>query len=111
MSDVIRDMSLKLMDMREHEKKLADAMQVIKAGTVVEIEMEWEETKDSGLSNQTKRNAAVEGLLLANEEYQELFEKHKELRVEIQFLQIDLDYERREFQREMVNKGFVKNGY
>lgn len=101
MSDVIRDMSLKLMDMREEEKELADDMQVIKAATVVEIEMEWEETKDSGLSNQTKRNAAVEGLLLANEEYQKLSKKHKEIRKEIQLLQFDLDYEKREFQREM----------
>lgn len=113
MSDVIRDMSLKLLEMRENEKEFADAMQVIKAATVVEIEIEWEDTKDSGLSNQTKRNAAVEGILLANEEYQELSKKHKELRKEIQLLQFDLDYEKREFQRsmhtydsELMRKGF-----
>ena len=70
-----------------------------------DIEKEYTKTRSSELSNQIKRNAAIEDLLEVDERYQELSTEIEALEIDSKTMLIDLHYEQRKFQQE------IKSGY
>lgn len=96
-TDTIRDMEIQLHADKEQRTMRMDHMQMIKRGYAKEIEAEYTETKDPALSNQTKRTAAIEELLIADEGYIALDQALTEQNNTIALAIIDLDYLHRKF--------------
>lgn len=100
-TDTIKDISLALMEKRLAEDGLIETIHSIKTECILQVEAEWETTKDKTLSNATKRNAEVELRLSGDEEYTMRVEQQAALHQEIMKDQIELDFQKREFQRQM----------
>lgn len=94
-TDKIRDIEIELFDLKIRNRTVSDEMTEIKTAKVIEIEVEWTETKDKDLSNQTKRNAVVDSFLDVNETYTALQEEKTVLEKDIALIGIDLDYIKR----------------
>lgn len=106
-TDIIKDMQLAIMETRLAEDGLIETIHSIKTACVLQVESEWETTKDKALSNATKRGVEVELRLSGDEEYTMRVRQQEELHREIQRDQIELDFQRREFQRRMVSYALV----
>lgn len=98
-TDIIKDMSISIMNKRLAEDGLIETNHSIKTAAVLQVEWEWEENKDKALSNATKRNAEVDLRLSGDEEYTVRMNQLTALKHEIQSDQIELDFQKREFQR------------
>lgn len=100
-TDIIKDMSLDMLGLKTQEDELIRSMQDIKTICMLEVEAQYEETKDKSLSNATKRGVEVEYRLSNDAEYMTASEKQEELHQTIRRDQIELDFQQREFQRQM----------
>lgn len=100
-TDIIKDMSLALLDKKAAEDGLVETLHSIKTMCVLQVESEWETTKDKALSNATKRNVEVDLRLSGDDEYVMRLRQQESLHREIQRDQIELDFQKREFQRKM----------
>jgi len=67
----------------------------------IDVESEWESTKDKALSNATKRSVEIELRLSYDTWYVSTSEKHEELHTIIRRYQIELEFQQREFQRQI----------
>lgn len=102
-TDTIKDMQLSLMEKRLAEDGLLETLHNIKTACILQVEEEWETTKDKALSNATKRNAEVELRLSGDEEYTMRQRQQDDVHREIQRDQIELDFQLRQFQRQNGN--------
>ena len=100
-TDIIKDMSLALLELRQTEEGLLCDMQNIKTICILEVESEWESTKDKTLSNATKRGVEVELRLSNDNEYIIASMQQDRIHKTIRRDQIELDFQQREFQRQM----------
>lgn len=101
-TDEIRDMEIEIlgfMTTRDETSKLAA---LVKQRNIEVVETEWTSTKNPDLSNQTKRNIAIDALLASDRVYKEYTDIVADTTKEIQLLNIDLRFEIREFQRDIV---------
>lgn len=106
-TDIIKDMSLAIMEKRLAEDGLIETTHSIKTECVLQVESEWETTKDKALSNATKRGVEVDLRLSGDEEYYMRTSQQEMLHREIMRDQIELDFQKREFQRRMVSYALV----
>ena len=100
-TDIIKDMSLALLEKKDAEDGLIETIHSIKTMCILDVESEWESTKDKTLSNATKRNVEVELRLSSDAEYTMRVDQQTALHREIRRDQIELDFQQREFQRQM----------
>jgi len=100
-TDVIKDMSLALLEKKDAEDGLIETIHSIKTMCILDVESEWEATKDKALSNATKRNAEIELRLSGDAEYVMRVDQQTALHREIRRDQIELDFQQRKFQRQM----------
>ena len=108
-SDKIRDMELESLGLSQRKKELAEQMQSMRTEYVGVVEERYERTNDPDLSNQVKRNNAVEKMLSQDSEYQKLRSTYKEIDLELKTLNIDIGFEKREFTRKMrMNSSFLE---
>jgi len=94
-TDQIRDTEIELYNMHQRNITVTNEMDTIKKSYVNDIESEWTANKSPDLSNQTKRNAAVDELLTKNNANAILVEEQSILHMDISMLSIDLDYIKR----------------
>ena len=100
-SDKIRDMELESLGLSQRKKELAEQMQSMKSEYVEVVEERYERTNNPDLSNEVKRNNAVEKMLSQDNEYQKIRSTYKEIDLELKTLNIDIGFEKREFTRKM----------
>jgi len=104
MSDTIRDMELQLIERNETKQTLADEMDSISKPIRIAIETAWSLDRNKELSNQAKRDAKVDEILDADVHYQTIKDALRTITEDTIRLRIDLNYETRKFQREMMGK-------
>ncbi len=100
MSDIVRDLQNRILELREEEEEYEGVLKELKLGHTMDIE---ETAKELGLTNEIKRKAAVEARLGTDETYSRLRKELKDLRHRIAVLEIDEQYEQRKHQRWHVN--------
>lgn len=100
-TDIIKDMNLALLEKKDVEDGLIETIHSIKTMCILDVEAEWESTKDKTLSNATKRNVEVELRLSGDAEYVMRVDQQTSLHREIRRDQIELEFQQREFQRQM----------
>ena len=100
-TDIIRDMELVIMEMMDNEQALAEEVHYIKADCTMDVEAEFEESKDKALSNATKRTVEVDLRLEGDLEYKNKVALLNSVRMQIKRAGIDLAFQKREFQRLM----------
>ena len=98
-SDIIKDLEVESYLLTNERNENAEAALKIKTEVSMDIENEWELSKDKALSNQTKRNAAADEKLAGIGEYVELVESVKGADVAIKLINIDIAFEKRQFTR------------
>ncbi|MGP8320696.1 MAG: hypothetical protein ACT6FE_00005 [Methanosarcinaceae archaeon] len=107
---IIKNIEQELLLIQKQKATSIDEALRIKMMYSKEIEKEYTKTKAPELSNQTKRNVAVEDLLEVDERYQELSTEIEVLEIDSKTMAIDLHYEQRKFQVEM-KYGDLSPGY
>lgn len=100
-SDSIRDLEMLLAGVRRDLDDVVVAIQVRRRSVARQIEEEWQTLKTPEYSNAQKRAEALDLAMAQSEAVQALEETRTDLDLRIARLQIDLGFERREFQREM----------
>lgn len=96
MTDKIKDLELEILNKRQtRDEKSADARNIKKEVTA-EI-MELSKDKNSGLTNQKLRDAALDERLQDEPEYQRLVAVVQTLDTDIALMSIDLSFEKRKF--------------
>ena len=100
-TDIIKDMSLDLLELKHTEDELIRSMHDIKTTCILEVEAEWESTKDKALSNATKRGVEVDLRLSNDNEYVIASMQQDGVHRIIRRDQIELEFQQREFQRQM----------
>jgi hypothetical protein len=100
-TDTIRDMAHAVLDKIEKEQILSEKVHDIKTDCTIQVEAEYEETKDKALSNASKRGIEVDMRLEGDEEYLSMVNSLNVLRLQIKRDVIDLEFQKREFQRSM----------
>jgi len=98
-SDEIRDLELKQFATGKKLEQIEDHMHSIERTHTLDVEDEWESTKDKSLSNATKRTIEVERRLALDEAYPTLRAERKEFSDHILLMRIDIDYLKRKHQR------------
>ena len=68
----------------------------------VAIKSEWTETKDTSLSNPTKRRVALDQRIEDNEEYSLLNAQFVSLELQLEELEYDIEEQLRSFQKDML---------
>lgn len=100
-TNIIRDMSIALLEKMDQEQALSEEAHSIKADCTMDVEAEFEATKDKALSNATKRMVEVDLRLEGDWEYKDKVALLNSMRMQIKRASIDLDFQKREFQRLM----------
>lgn len=98
-SDIIKELEIESYLLTNERNENAEAALKIKTEVSMDIENEWELSKDKALSNQTKRNAAADEKLVGIGEYVELVENVKGADAAIKLINIDIAFEKRQFTR------------
>lgn len=101
MTDTIRDLELKLTKLRNEHSETLEVMKDLKTNHFQDIEAH---SFESGLSNQKKRDIALEERLRDDGTYQQLLKQSKGCADSIMMLEIDLSFEQRQFKRWYVGK-------
>lgn len=101
-TDPIKELQLKHLALREHVNRKKEALDTIKLMYVKDIEDKAAELaakspSDKSLSNQTRRDAAVNELLLADDDYRVLDEEVTKGTSALAMMQIDLAYLERQY--------------
>lgn len=99
MSDIIRDLQLKIHTHREQAEEFEEVLKDLKYQHMLDVE---NSAKELGLTNETKRKMALELRLETDETYSRIAKELKALRQQICLLEIDEQYEIRKHQREYV---------
>lgn len=107
MTDTIRDLELRICKLQEENEELLETMKEIKTNHYLDIE---DNAADLGLTNQKKRDLALEDQLRNDETYQQLLQRSIGYRDSIKMLEIDLGFERRQFQRWYAEKLLTARG-
>lgn len=96
MSDEIRDLQVKLLDMREEAEDLEEVLKDLKSSHMVDLQAN---EKELGLTNEMKRKLALETRLSTDENYSRLKGELRDMRHTIALLEIDEQFERRKMMR------------
>lgn len=107
MTDIIRDLELRVLRLQEEYDELQEVMKELKTTHFLYIE---DNAVELGLSNQKKRDLALEERLRNDETYRQLVQKSNGYRDSIRMLEIDLGFERRQFQRWYADKLLAARG-
>ena len=99
-TDTIKEMEFDALELTDKHTRCTERAINIKTDAIREVELEWETTENKALSNQTKRKIAVDAELENNEEYPFLINDIKELTKALRKLEINIAFEKRQFQRE-----------
>ena len=116
-SDSIRDLELKKFQAKQKLEQIDERMHTIVRKHTFDVESKWENDKDKELSNATKRDAEVNRRLSLDEEFPALAAERKKLVDHNILMQIDIDYLKREHQREFMHlmnsmlNGMFGSGY
>lgn len=116
-SDSIRDLELKKFQAKQKLEQIDERMHTIVRKHTLDVESKWENDKDKELSNATKRDAEVKRRLSLDEEFPALAAERKKLVDHNILMQIDIDYLKREHQREFMHlmnsmlNGMFGSGY
>lgn len=101
MSDTIRDLELRMAKLHEEHDEILEVMKDLKTNHFLDIAVNAAEL---GLTNEKKRDIALEERLRSDETYQQLLRKEKGYRDSILMHGIDLGFEQRQFQRWYAEK-------
>lgn len=107
MTDAIRDLELRIYKLQEEHEELLEAMKDLKTNHFLYIE---DNAAEMGLTNQKKRDLALEERLRNDETYQQLLQKARGYRDSIRMFEIDLGFEHRKFQRWYADKVLTARG-
>ena len=99
-TDFIREMELEALHLSTERNAFSEQAIRIKTDAMMKVEAEWEGLHSKGLSNQTKRIAAADGILEMNETYTTLVADIMEADTILKELAINISFERRQFSRE-----------
>ena len=98
-TDTIREMELEALMLSKERNEFAEEALRIKTDVLMEVEAEWTTYQSKSLSNQTKRNAAVDDRLSLDETYTILINDIRMMDAAIKELAIDTSFEKRQFTR------------
>lgn len=100
-TDTIKEMEFDALELTDKHTRCTERAINIKTDAIRKVELEWETTENKTLSNQTKRKIAVDAELENNEEYPFLINDIKELTKTLRKLEINIAFEKRQFQRDI----------
>ena len=109
MEDKIKPLELDIHKRRQQRDKMNEDIHSIKKSHTIDV-LELAKDKQNGLTNQALRDAALDGRLQADPEYQRLIAAVQAIDTELAMLQIDLGHERRKFQVWYVTELKMANG-
>lgn len=99
-ADELRDMELALHELKVQKKEEDEAIGAARTRVILKLEADYQQTKDSNLSNQTKRSGVAEEMLSTSSDYVESVQKSKDLTEEISLMEIDLRHQTRLYNEE-----------
>lgn len=103
MSDTIRDYEYELLEKEQIRKELERKMTDIKISYEAQA-LYYASKKDADFSNEAKRKVAIDNWLKENDDYMQMFETVEQLKVDIRKLEIEIQFEKREFWRDIYQK-------
>lgn len=104
MTDTIRNLQLKLHGLRNEAEELEEVLKDLKYTHWLDIE---NNAKDMGLTNEAKRKIALDARLDTDETYSRLRKDLHAIRDQLSLLEIDEQYEQRNFKRWYVGNLIV----